>query len=172
MRRGPVNTSAEDISLRKQLVRPLQQATSLPDERWLDLQCLAQVELTSEDPSSPIEAALVPGQPDGGWRSAAPGDQIIRLIFAEPQRIRRIYLRFVETDAARTQEFVLRWSADGGRSFREIVRQQWNFSLGGATVESEDYRVDLAGVTVLELQIIPDIGGTDATASLAIMRIA
>ena len=42
--------------------------------------------------------------------------------------LKRIALVFEENDTRRTQEFVLRWSADGGQSFREIVRQQWNFS--------------------------------------------
>jgi hypothetical protein len=50
------------------------------------------------------------------------------LIFDEPQRLRRILLVFEENETKRTQEFVLRWSPDGGRSFQEIVRQQWNFS--------------------------------------------
>ncbi len=42
------------------------------------------------------------------------------------------------------------------------MRQQYNFSPLGATREMEDYRVDLKGVTNLELTILPDIrrGGT------------
>src|SRR5438034_8674392 len=52
----------------------------------------------------------------------------LRLIFDQPQRLTRIALVFEEAAIKRTQEFVLRWSPDGGRSFREIVRQQWNFS--------------------------------------------
>ena len=38
--------------------------------------------------------------------------------------------------------------------------------------ESEDYRVNLNGVTALELEIVPDISGGDASASLAQMRLA
>ena len=67
---------------------------------------------------------------------------------------------------------VLRWSPDGGQSYREIVRQQYNFSPPGVTREFEDYAVDLAGVTALELRIVPDIGGGDARASVAQLRIA
>jgi hypothetical protein len=59
---------------------------------------------------------------------AGPGPQTIRLVFDKPQKLRRIWLKFEETEIKRTQEFVLRWSPDGGRSYREIVRQQWNFS--------------------------------------------
>jgi hypothetical protein len=47
-------------------------------------------------------------------------------------------IRTQGTDATRTQEFVLRWSRDTGHSFREIVRQQWNFSPSGGTREVED----------------------------------
>jgi len=65
---------------------------------------------------------------------------------------------------------VLRWSPDGD-TFDDIVRQQWNFSPQGATSEVEDVRVDLGGVTVLELAITPDIGGGDAPASLARLRL-
>jgi len=66
----------------------------------------------------------------------------------------------------------LRWSPDSGQSFREIVRQQWNFSPQGATSETEDHHVELPAVTVLELSIIPDTGGGNAFASLAQLRLA
>jgi len=66
---------------------------------------------------------------------------------------------------------VLRWSPDGGRSFREIVRQQWNFSQPDAVREIEDYAVELSGVSI-ELIILPDKSGGKARASLANLRIA
>ena len=90
-----------------------------------------------------------------GWRAADYGPQTIRLIFDRPQRLNCISLAFEETETERTQEFVLRWSGDGGRSFREIVRQQWNFSPPNSIREVEEYRVELSGVTVLELVIVP-----------------
>jgi hypothetical protein len=107
-----------------------------------------------------------------GWRAGGPGKQTIRLRFAHPQGLHGIRLNFVESVAQRTQEYVLRWSPDGGHSFREIVRQQWNFSPQGATAETEDHRVELAGVTVLELSITPDTSDQGAFASLAQLRIA
>jgi hypothetical protein len=131
---------------------------------------IAQVEVTSEQSSHPIEGALLAGS-ESGWRAAYPGEQTIRLIFDEPQRVSRIRLVFVETDRARTQEFVLRWSRDEGRSFREIVRQQWNFSPPDTTREMEEYRVELAGVTTLELAIVPDKSGGEARASLEQLRV-
>ncbi len=157
--------------MRKRIVTPAQQGAAAADQDWLNVDGLAEVEITSEDAAHPIESALLPGR-TSGWRAAEPGRQTIRLVFAEPQRLRRIWLHFVETQAERTQEFVLRWSADGGKSFRDIVRQQWNFSPQGATSETEDHHVELAAVTVLELTIIPDTSGGNAMATLEQLRLA
>ena len=157
--------------MRKRIIAPVQQDTASRDQDWLNVEGLAEVEVTSEDAAHTIESALLPGGVSG-WRAGGPGKQLIRLLFAQPQRIRRIWLRFVETRTERTQEYVLRWSGDGGQSFREIVRQQWNFSPHGTTCETEDHHVALPAVTVLELSIIPDIGGGNAIASLAQLRLA
>ncbi len=157
--------------MHKRTIPSVQQGAAPPAEEWLDLEQLVQVGITSEDAAHPIEYALLPDQ-GSGWCAAGPGEQKIRLFFAHPQQLRRIWLHFVEAAAERTQEFALRWSADGGRSFREIVRQQWNFSPQGATSETEDHSVDLSGVTVLELSIIPDISRGEARASLRHLRLA
>ncbi len=157
--------------MRKRIITPVQQETALPNLEWLNIEELAELEITSEDAAHPIESALLPGH-DSGWCAAGPGKQTIRLLFANPQQLRRIWLNFVETRTRRTQEYVLRWSPDGGKSFREILRQQWNFSPEGATSETEDFHVDLPAVTVLELSIIPDISGGNALASLAQLRLA
>lgn len=157
--------------MRKKTVRPETQDTGSSDLDWLNLEELAEVEITSEAEDSPIEAALQPGQGDG-WRASQPGAQTIRLRFDQPQRLRRIRLEFVESDTVRTQEFVLRWSPDNGQTYREIVRQQWNFSPPHSTREVEDYHVDLNGVTVLDLHIVPEISGGEARASLASLRLA
>ena len=151
--------------MQQRLVRAAGQQRAAPTS-WLEVENLAQVELTSEDPAHPIEAALHPGG-DFGWRASEPGSQSIRLLFDQPQRLRRIRLHFVEPTAERTQEFSLRWSPDNGRSFQDVVRQQYTFSPGGATSEIEDLEVDLAAATALELTIIPDQGRGQAHASLA-----
>jgi len=157
--------------MRKRIINRNTQKVSPVDQCWIDLQHVAQVELTSEDAAHPIEAALIPGF-GSGWRAAQAGEQTIRFLFDEPQRVGRIQLLFQEDQQARTQEFVLRWSPDAGQSYREIVRQQYNFSPPGMTREFEDYTVDLVGVTALELRIVPDISGGDARASVAQLRIA
>ncbi len=157
--------------MRKRITKQDPQNVSPVDQSWLDLHRLAQVELTSEDAAYPIEAALIPSA-GPGWRAAQAGEQTIRLLFNEPQRIRHIQLLFYEDQHARTQEFVLQWSPEGGQSYREILRQQYTFSPPGMTRECEDYAVDLAGVTALKLRIVPDISGGDARASVAQLRIA
>jgi hypothetical protein len=138
---------------------------------WLDLERLAQVEVTSEDVDHPVESAMIPGT-GSGWRAAQPGEQTIRLLFDKPLRLKLIRLVFQEDEQERTQEFVLLWSPDGGQSYREIVRQQYNFSPPQAAREIEEYAVDLDVVTALELRIVPEISGGSARASLAQLRIA
>jgi hypothetical protein len=157
--------------MRKRIITPLEQETASSADDWLDLESLADVEVTSEDAAHPIEAALFSGH-GVGWRAAAPGEQTIRLLFTRPQRLKRISLSYDEPVTPRTQQYVLRCSADGGQPYREIARQQWNFSPQGAVSETEDHRVDLPAVTVLELSIVPDISGGDAVASLARLRLA
>jgi hypothetical protein len=156
--------------MRKQLFTPTPQGIRPTDEAWLDLDREAVVEVTSEQKDYPVEAALVAGEMRG-WRAADSGTQTIRLIFDQPQKLKRITLLFEEIETERTQEFVLRWSADGGRSFREIVRQQWNFSPPNSIREYEEYQVALSAVTVLELVIVPDISRGSARASLKSLRV-
>jgi hypothetical protein len=141
------------------------------EPNWIDLEPLAQVEVTSEDAGYPIESALIPGM-GSGWRAAQSGEQIIRLLFDEPLKIKLIRFVFYEDEHERTQEFVLRWLPDGAQSYREIVRQQYNFSPPETLREVEDYDLDLDGVKALELRIMPDISSGSARASLEQLRLA
>ena len=157
--------------MRKRVIHQGAQAAQADDQDWLDLEQLVQAELTSEDTQNPIEAALGM-QTAAGWRAQQSGKQTIRLLFDEPRSLTRIQLVFEENDRARTQEFALRWSPDGGASWEEIVRQQYNFSPPDISREVEDYIVDINGLTQLELNIIPDISGGETRASLAWLRLA
>src|SRR4029450_11549122 len=111
--------------MRKRIINAVRPESPPPDQEWLPLEQLAEVELTSEEAGHPIESALLSAT-GPGWRAAESGEQTIRLIFDRPQQLRRIQLLFLEPEHARTQEFTLRWSPDEGRSYREILRQQWN----------------------------------------------
>ena len=157
--------------MRKRIVNSVPQQNVDSDHKWLDIEKLAVVEVTSEDNEFPIESALLPGKVSG-WRASDPGEQIIRLLFDNPQRLQWIRLNFEELEIERTQEHVLRWSPDGGQSYQEIIRQQWNFSPEGATSEVEDYQVELPAVTILELNINPGISEKNAFASIEEFRLA
>lgn len=157
--------------MRKQIIKQSSKELSPPEQGWLDLEPLAEIEISSENAAYPIESAIIPGT-GPGWRAMHPGEQTVRLLFAEPLRIRRIHLQFEEENQSRTQEFVLRWSVDGGQTYREIVRQQFSFSPPSTTHEVEDYKVDLIGVTALELRIVPEISGSAACASLKQLQLA
>jgi len=157
--------------MRKRIITQGTQGIIFPAEDWLDLENSAQAELTSEDASHPIESALKPGV-GSGWRASGPGQQTVRLLFDKPLRVKRVHLVFHEDEHQRTHEFLLRWSSDGGRSCREIVRQQYNFSPPDDTREIEDYQVDLFGLTMLEIIISPDISGGCARASITELRLA
>jgi len=156
--------------MRKRLITPTPETARSRREDWLDVERAATVEISSEQKDYPVEAAFVAGE-TLGWRAAEPGSQTMRLVFDQPQRLKRISLVFEEKETARTQEFVLRWSSDSG-SLREIVRQQWNFSPPGTTREIEEYQVELSNVTVLELMIVPNTSGGGARASLKSLRVS
>jgi hypothetical protein len=141
------------------------------DPTWLALADLADVEVTSEEVAHPIEAALLPAF-DLGWRADAPGRQIIRLKFKRALPLRHVRVVVEENERARTQEFVLRVGSTPEGPWRELTRQQFNFSPSGATREQEDYVFELPSVGALELVIVPDIGGGDARASLKQLRVA
>ena len=96
---------------------------------------------------------------------------MIRLVFDAPQELHLLHLVFSEAKHERTQEFVVQGSADGGQSFREIVRQQYHFSPPETICEVEDYHMHVEGVTILELHIIPDLQGGKALATLRELRL-
>ena len=135
-----------------------------PDHAWVDLSD-AKVEISSEDSAYPIEGALV-GLQGRGWRASVPGKQTIRITFDRPRHISRLGIEFEEDEVERSQEFAISWCTAPGAPWREAVRQQWNFSPGGSTVEAEEYAVNLDGVARLQLEIDPDRGRNTALASL------
>jgi hypothetical protein len=88
------------------------------------------------------------------------------LAFDTPQTIRHILLEVEELEVARTQELQLCLSCDGGRTYRELLRQEYNFSPPGTIFEREDWEVQAGGVTHLRLVIRPDKGGKPCLATL------
>jgi hypothetical protein len=157
--------------MRKRIVGQEAQEASATEQYWLDVERLAQVEITSEDAGHPFESALL-SDTGPGWRAAGPGEQTIRLLFDAPMRINRIRLVFDEQQMARVQEFALRWLPEGEQSYRELRRQGYNFSPPGTTREVEDFTLNLDRVRGIELSILPNTGGGEALASLTRLQIA
>jgi integrase len=83
--------------MRKRVQSLVTNNSVLADRDWLDVEGLAQVEVTSEDPTHPIESAVLPGT-ESGWRASQPGTQTIRRIFDRPQALHRISSLFIESD--------------------------------------------------------------------------
>lgn len=132
--------------------------TGAATETWMDLLTIAAVEISSEAEGYPIEHALgaVPAAAaNTGWRADTTGPQTIRLHFDQPVTIRRIRLHLIERNAERSQEIAI-YAGATDADLRQVVRQQFTFSPGGATEEIEDYTVGLKDVTVFELRIDPD----------------
>lgn len=156
--------------MRKRMIEENEQQSTSQERNWLDLGHLAIAELSSENPEYPLESALHAGK-DSCWRADKPGEQTIRLSFDSPQSVRHIHLLFCEEAQERTQQFTLSWSSNGGQSYSEIVRQQYNFSPPETEIEKEQYDVCLDGLTNLELTLVPDISGSDAYASISELRL-
>ena len=155
--------------MRKSVLSVPGTSSSSPANKALDLEQIASVEISSEDPHHPFENALIDGK--GGWRAAHPGPQVIRLQFDHPQDIRTVRLEFREDRSQRTQEFAL-YATSAAYSRREVVRQQWTFSPGGSAVEVEEYILNLVGVSTLELEIDPGRHDKQAIASLESITIS
>ena len=157
--------------MRKRLISTPDKTDPIHTGNWLELEHAAQVEVTSEADGYPVEGSLLPHQ-ERGWRAGTAGTQTIRLFFDEPQTIRTIRLLFKEDQTARTQEFLLRWLPQGSASWREIVRQQWNFSPPHSAEELEEYQVNLVSTAALELSINPDVSRQGVPASLQRMQVS
>lgn len=127
-----------------------------PRDANLDLADLASFEMTSEEPEHPLELVLDAGS--GDWRASTDGPQTIRITFNDPQKVSRITLVFNELSVARTQEFALFTRRTSDEEWRQLVRQQFNFSPPETTREQEDYTLDMPDVTGIELQISPGAG--------------
>ena len=157
--------------MRKELVSAIRNTDAASEHDWLELERVARVEVSSEAEGYPVEGALLEvGQ--RGWRASEPGIQAIRLVFDYPQTIRVVRVVFKEEESARTQEFVLRWLPKGTGAWKDVVRQQWNFSPPQTAIECEEYKVELPSADGLEISICPDISGGDTRASLESLQLS
>ena len=144
---------------------------SWPGEK--DIAALATVWVTSEAADQPIDNAFDSRRGAGGsrWVAGEPGEQTVLLAFDTPQTIRTILLEVEELEVSRTQELHVAISRDGGHTYQELLRQEYNFSPPGTTFEREEWSVTAEGVTHLQLVIKPDKGGNPCWATLTTLAL-
>ena len=145
--------------------------TGAADE--IDITGCATITYSSENPAHPVEHLLDGDSGPGAtrWTSARP-DTIEHIVveFDRPQAISRVVYEVEEAERERTQEVRLEVSEDGGRTYRQILVQEYTFSPGGATYQREEQRFNLPQVSHLRFTIVPNKGGS-GTATLTALRL-
>jgi len=139
-----------------------------PEPGEMDIAATATVLVTFEDSAHPIEHVFDTRRGPGGsrWVAAEPGEQTLILAFDTPQIIHQTIVEVEEPEVSRTQELRLSVSHDGGQTYRELRRQEYNFSPPGTTFEREAWTVLADQVTHLQLWMKPDKGGKPCRATL------
>src|SRR5206468_1046916 len=114
-----------------------------------------------EEAGHPVENAFSRRRGQGGdcWIAGEDGEQTLLLAFDAPQHIGHVALEVEEREVERRQEVTLSISRDEGRTYQDVLRQEYHFSPQGSTFEREEWRLGTTGVTHLRLQIRPDMGG-------------
>lgn len=165
----PIDTTL----IRKRLMS--EQSSAAPQERPGEIDIARQATLTysSEDPDHPLEY-LIDGHRGRGatrWAGARPNEtERIVLEFDHAQRISRLVYEVEEGRQERTQEVRVEVSSDHGRTYRQVLAQDYTFSPQGATFQHEDQRLDLSAITHLSLTIVPNKGGS-GVATLTSLRL-
>ncbi len=154
--------------MRKQILSTEPNGTHSPRSADLDVVAIATALVSSEAPGHPIEHAFDSRRGPGGsrWVAGQDGEQTLILQFDAPQHLRQIALEIEETEVSRTQELQLAVSLDGGQTYRELVRQEFNFAPPNTTFEREEWTAPSEAVTHLRLKIKPDKGNRPGRASL------
>ena len=139
----------------------------------IDIAGYATVAYSSEDPAHPVEHLFDghSGSDATCWMSDRPDTlEHIVLEFDQWQTISRLVYEVEEATRERTQEIRVEVSEDGGRTYRQILVQEYTFSPRGATYQREDQRFDLHGISHLRLTIVPNKNGS-GTATLTALRL-
>lgn len=158
--------------MRKQILKS-NGAKPAPFPGELDVALLATLAVTSESADHPVENIFDNRRGPGGsrWVAGTPGEQTLLLAFDAPQNIRQVSLEVEEMWDSRTQELQLAVSQDGGNTYRELLRQEFNFAPPGTTFEREEWVIAAEQVTHLRLCIKPDKGNRPCRASLTTLSL-
>jgi len=148
-------------------------AEPVPTTDLWDVPSLATVLVTSASPDHPIDHLFDAERGPGSsrWIAATEGEQTVIVAFDQPQSLHEIGIEAEERERSRTQVLSVSLSADGGRTYRERIRQEFNFSPEGATFEREAWATPAEGVTHLRLTVRPDKGDRPGRASLTALTL-
>ena len=158
--------------LRKQILSN-PSAAGAPRADVKDIPALATVFVTSEAPGHPVDYLFDASGGPGGtrWMAGADGEQTLVLAFDAPQTIRAIGIEAEEPSATRTNVLVISLSGDGGRTYQERIRQEFNFSQPGTTFEREDWAVPAERITHVRVVVQPDKGHAPHRATLTSLTV-
>lgn len=148
-------------------------AMSPDDAGEIDLARCATIAYSSEDPAHPVEHLVDGSSGPGATRWISGRTDVTEQIIVEldqPQPVSRLVYEVEEAVRERTQEVRVEASGDGGRTYRQILVQEYTFSPRGATYQRQDQRLDLARVTHLRLTIVPNKNGS-GPATLTSLRL-
>jgi hypothetical protein len=147
-------------------------AAAVPRADVKDIPALATVLVTSEAPEHPVDHLFDASGGPGGtrWIAGADGEQTLALAFDAPQSIRAIGIEAEEPSATRTNVLVISLSEDGGRTYQERIRQEFNFSPG-TTFEREEWSVPAERITHVRVTIQPDKGHAPHRATLTSLTV-
>ena len=163
--------SSPSILRKRQLTADGAESASVAGE--LDIVGCAIIAFTSEDPAHPVEHLLDRNSGPGATRwASARADTIEQILveFDKPQILSRLVYEVEEATRERTQEVRVEVSEDGGRTYRQILVQEYNFSPAGATFQREQQRLNLRQVSHLRLTIVPNKSGS-GIATLTSLRL-
>ncbi len=143
-------------------------------EREIAVLAMATVVASSEAEGHPVSHIFDEHRGPGGtqWIAGEPGDQKLTIAFHKPVTIRHITLEIEEREVQRTQELQLSVSSDGGKTYRELRRQEFTFSPDETTWECEDWAVAEFNVTHVRLVMRPDKGRKEFFAKLTSLVLA
>jgi hypothetical protein len=139
----------------------------------IDIAGSATIAYSSEDAQHPIDFLIDTYRGRGGtcWASARRDEtEEIVLEFDNPQPISCLVYEVEESRLQRTQEVRVAISSDHGRTYRQLLVQEYTFSPEGATFQHEELRLDVPAITHLRLIIVPNKNGS-GVATLTSLRL-
>ena len=157
-----IDSPSSSPGLRKRLLAN-DSANPAPFAGEIDIARHAVLAYSSDDPDHPIEN-LIDGHYGRGstfWAGAEPNTtERIVVEFDRPQSVSCMIYEVEERSCERTQEVRVEVSSDGGRTYRQVLVQEYTFSPAGATFQREEQRLNLPSITHLRLTIVPDKHGS------------